>query len=29
MSQGGANPTWKGFWRGHQDGLILRHLGAQ
>lgn len=29
MSQGGANPTWKGFWRGHQDGLILRHRAAQ
>jgi len=29
MSQGGANPTWKGFWRGHQDGLILRHRDAQ
>ena len=26
MSQGGSNPTWKGFWRGHQDGLSLRHL---
>lgn len=25
-SAGGDNPTWKGFWRGHQDGLILRHL---
>lgn len=29
MSKGGPNPTWKGFWRGHQDGLILRHLPAQ
>ncbi len=29
MSQGGTNPTWKGFWRGHQDGLILRHRTAQ
>jgi len=29
MSQGGTNPTWKGFWRGHQDGLILRHHDAQ
>lgn len=29
MSAGGANPTWKGFWRGHQDGLILRHIPAQ
>ncbi|WP_353230171.1 dienelactone hydrolase [Novosphingobium sp.] len=29
MSQGGANPTWKGFWRGHQDGLILWHKPAQ
>jgi len=29
MSKGGANPTWKGFWRGHQDGLILRHRAAQ
>ena len=28
MSQGGANPTWKGFWRGHQDGLILTHQPA-
>ncbi len=28
-SQGGSNPTWQGFWRGHQDGLILRHLPAQ
>lgn len=28
MSQGAPNPTWKGFWRGHQDGLILRHLPA-
>ena len=29
MSQGGTNPTWKGFWRGHQDGLILIHRAAQ
>jgi predicted dienelactone hydrolase len=29
MSQGGSNPTWKGFWRGHQDGLILIHRPAQ
>jgi predicted dienelactone hydrolase len=29
MSKGGTNPTWKGFWRGHQDGLILRHRAAQ
>jgi predicted dienelactone hydrolase len=28
MSAGGSNPTWKGFWRGHQDGLILRHGAA-
>ena len=28
MSAGGSNPTWKGFWRGHQDGLILRHDAA-
>ena len=26
MSQGGPNPTWKGFARDHQDGLIFRHL---
>lgn len=26
VSQGGDNPTWKGFVRNHQDGLILRHL---
>lgn len=25
-SEGGDNPTWKGFLRDHQDGLILRHL---
>jgi len=29
ISQGGANPTWKGFLRGHQDGLILQHRVAQ
>ncbi len=29
VSQGGSNPTWKGFIRNHQDGLILRHLPAQ
>ena len=29
MSRGGTNPTWKGFWRGHQDGLILIHRAAQ
>ena len=28
MSTGGTNPTWKGFWRGHEDGLIVRHLPA-
>lgn len=28
VSAGGANPTWKGFVRDHQDGLILRHLPA-
>lgn len=26
VSEGGANPTWKGFTKDHQDGLILRHL---
>jgi predicted dienelactone hydrolase len=26
VSQGGDNPTWKGFPRNHQAGLILRHL---
>jgi predicted dienelactone hydrolase len=29
ISQGGSNPTWKGFLRGHQDGLILQHRVAQ
>ncbi len=29
QSQGGSNPTWKGFWRGHQDGLLLVHRAAQ
>jgi predicted dienelactone hydrolase len=29
MSKGGTNPTWKGFWRGQQDGLILEHRPAQ
>jgi predicted dienelactone hydrolase len=29
ISQGGTNPTWKGFLRGHQDGLILQHRTAQ
>ena len=29
MSKGGTNPTWKGFWRGQQDGLILEHRKAQ
>jgi len=29
MSKGGTNPTWKGFWRGQQDGLILQHLPAK
>lgn len=29
ISAGGTNPTWKGFYRGHQDGLILRHHAAQ
>lgn len=28
VSAGGDNPTWKGFVRGHQDGLELRHLPA-
>lgn len=28
VSDGGANPTWKGFVKDHQDGLILRHLPA-
>jgi hypothetical protein len=28
VSQGGANPTWKGFVRNHQTGLLLRHLPA-
>ena len=28
VSQGGSNPTWKGFVRDHQNGLILRHLAA-
>ena len=26
VSQGGNNPTWKGFVKDHQDGLLLRHL---
>ena len=26
VSQGGANPTWKGFIKDHQDGLLLKHL---
>lgn len=26
VSEGGDNPTWKGFVRNHQNGLILRHL---
>lgn len=26
VSEGGANPTWKGFIKDHQDGLLLRHL---
>ena len=26
VSQGGDNPTWKGFVKDHQDGLLLRHL---
>jgi predicted dienelactone hydrolase len=26
VSQGGPNPTWKGFIKDHQDGLLLRHL---
>lgn len=26
VSQGGANPTWKGFIKDHQDGLVLKHL---
>jgi len=29
ISQGGPNPTWKGFLRGHQDGLILQHRVAE
>jgi hypothetical protein len=28
MSKGGTNPTWKGFWRGQQDGLLLLHKPA-
>ena len=28
ISQGGTNPTWKGFVRNHQTGLTLRHLPA-
>ena len=28
VSQGVPNPTWKGFVKDHQDGLILRHLPA-
>jgi hypothetical protein len=26
VSEGGANRTWKGFVKDHQDGLLLRHL---
>jgi predicted dienelactone hydrolase len=26
ISQGGENPTWKGFIRNHQNGLTLRHM---
>ncbi|MFM9935006.1 MAG: alpha/beta hydrolase family protein [Novosphingobium sp.] len=26
ISQGGANPTWKGFIKDHQDGLLMKHL---
>ncbi len=26
VSQGGANPTWKGFIKDHKDGLLLKHL---
>ncbi len=26
VSEGGANPTWKGFIKDHQDGLLLKHL---
>ena len=26
VSEGGANPTWKGFVKDHQDGLLLKHL---
>lgn len=29
VSEGGTNPTWKGFVRGHQEGLRLRHLTVQ
>ena len=28
ISKGGDNPTWKGFIKDHQDGLILKHLQA-
>ena len=28
VSQGGSNPTWKGFVRDHQNGLTLRHRAA-
>lgn len=28
VSKGGDNPTWLGFVRGHQRGLILRHLNS-
>jgi predicted dienelactone hydrolase len=26
VSEGGTNPTWKGFTKDHQDGLLLKHL---
>ncbi|WP_179562889.1 dienelactone hydrolase [Sphingomonas sp. R3G8C] len=26
ISAGGTNPTWKGFVRNHQNGLLLRHM---
>ncbi len=29
VSDGGSNPTWRGFVRNHQDGLTLRHLGPR
>lgn len=29
VSRGGVNPTWLGFVRGHQRGLILKHVAAE